>query len=96
MNLFQVLYITGLGCLVVSGIFYLIYKITDKDSIGYITIAFTFLWAVLFIIAIIGNNFFKPLPEEYQEKIKAVEDAQKNLQKFLIDHPEFIEVEDVL
>ena len=94
MNLFQVLFFIGLGCLVVSGIFYLIYKITDEDSIGCITITFTTLWGVLSIIAIIGNEYFKPLPEEYQEKIKAIEDAQKDLQKFLIDHPEFIEVEE--
>lgn len=96
MNLFQVLFIIGLGCLVASGIFYLIYKITDEDSIGCITIVFTILYVVLFIIVIIGNEYFKPLPEEYQEKIKAIEDAQKDLQKFLIDHPEFREVEDVL
>lgn len=96
MNLFQVLFLIGLGCLVVSGIFYLIYKITNKYSIGCIAIVFTILWGVLLIMAIIGNEFFKPLSEEYQEKIKAIEDAQKDLQKFLIDHPEFIEVEDVL
>ena len=90
MNLFFI----GLGCLFVSGIFYLIYKITNEDSIGCITIVFITLWGVVSIIAIIGNEFFKPLPEEYQEKIKAIEDAQKDLQKFLIDHPEFIEVEE--
>lgn len=94
MTLDQILLIIGLAFLLFAGIFGFIFNRTENEVIGWITIVFVCLFAVFYISAIIRNNFFKPLPEEYQEKIKAIEDAQKDLQKFLIDHPEFREVEE--
>lgn len=93
MTLDQILFLIGLAFLLLTGIFGFIFNRTENEVIGWIMIVFMCLFAVFCISAIIRNNFFKPLSEEYQEKIKAIEDAQKDLQKFLIDHPEFIEVE---
>ena len=93
MTLEQILFLIGLAFLLLGGIFILIFNRTKNEVFGWITIVFMCLFFVFSMSTIIRNNFFKSLPEEYQEKIKAIEDAQKDLQKFLIDHPEFIEVE---
>ena len=51
---------------------------------------------ILFIIGVVGGLFLihesrsPDTPEQVLEmKLKAFEDAQKDLQKFYIDHPEF-------
>lgn len=44
-------------------------------------------------VGIIGDCFYnpKPLDEQYHEKLENIENAEKDLQKFLIEYPQFKE-----
>jgi len=45
------------------------------------------------IVGVIGDCFYNPksLDEQYNEKLKNIENAEKDLQKFLTEHPQFKE-----
>lgn len=93
MTLVEIFYLIGLGCLLLAGIFGFIFSKTDNEVIAWITVAFIALFPLFMFAGLLRNTIFKTLPEKYQERVCAVEEAEKNLQKFLIDHPEFREVE---
>ena len=45
------------------------------------------------MVGTIGDCFYNPksLDEQYNEKLKNIENAEKDLQKFLTEHPQFKE-----
>ena len=51
--------------------------------------------STIYVVGLIGHmvleNKPKPLNKQYEEKIQAIDTAEKELQKFLIKHPEFKE-----
>lgn len=53
-----------------------------------IALTFTVVGAGLWL----GGAFIpEPLEKQYEQKVNAITEAEKELQKFLIDHPEFKE-----
>ena len=54
----------------------------------FLILAFIFFF-LTFIEFIVFSYIPKPLNEQYEEKIEDVRKANDNLQKFLIEHPEF-------
>ena len=90
-EIFSLIAFIGLGLTMICGF---IFNKTNKNLFGYLTCLFLVIFFVFVLSALIRDRLLKPVKELYQEKVKAVEDAEKDLEKFLIDHPEFREVKD--
>lgn len=89
MGVTKILFIITFIGLVLAAIFGIIYDKTENELCGNLTALFVIICIVSVLCVVIRDNFFRPAIEVYQEKIKAVENANKELDKFLIDHPEF-------
>ena len=61
----------------------------SSERCGNVSIVGAVSFFLALICLIIGSYIPKPLDEQYNEKIKAFEKASNDLEKFLIEHPEF-------
>ena len=87
----EVVILCSFGCLVVGFVMGFIYYITNSEIFGYLCFAFVMLFGVSIVCCYLRATVFAPLPEQYQEKVRNIEEAKINLEHFLIDHPEFRE-----
>ena len=83
MNVFFVSSLVFLGLSIVS--FFLI-VFTDDNILLKFTIAFCLIISVIFAVIWEGTT---PSEILYNEKLEAVKRAEKDLQKFLIEYPQF-------
>lgn len=85
-----------LGLLILGLFGFIVLRILIEADVSDIVLAVVAaISIILFIGGFVGAIILRlkpqPLDEQYQEKISAIETAEKELQKFLIDHPEFKE-----
>lgn len=73
----------------------IIYIVAEKYSISTISVcvSFFFIFVGLWIFSFISYRKDNNPTNIYEQKIRDIQKAERELQKFLIDHPEFKEVE---
>ena len=92
MNIFEKLRLIGLiGTVLSSIVVYIVF--TKRSSFRITIIAFCsfIIFSDIALMSVIRDAFFKSLDEQYYEKLENIENAEKDLQKFLIEHPQFKE-----
>lgn len=84
-----VLAIIGFSVMGISAVVMFIFAyITDFPVVFYLACALTILGGATGFYSAL---FMQPLDKQYEQKVNAITEAEKELQKFLIDHPEFKE-----
>ena len=84
-----VLTIIGFSVMGISAVVMVIFAyITDFPVVFYLACALTIIGGATGFYSAL---FMQSLDNQYEQKVNAITEAEKELQKFLIDHPEFKE-----
>lgn len=92
MNIFEKLKVIGLiGTVLSSIVVYIVFTKRSSFRIAIIAFCSFIIFTDIALMCVIRDAFFKSLDEQYYEKLENIENAEKDLQKFLIEHPQFKE-----
>lgn len=92
MNIFEKLRVIGLiGTVLSSIVVYIVFTKHSSFRIEIIAFCSFIIFSCIAVMCVIKDAFFKPLDEQYYEKLENIENAEKDLQKFLIEHHQFKE-----
>lgn len=90
MNIFEKLRLIGLiGTILSSIVVYIVFTKRNSFRIAIIAFCSFIIFSCIALMCVIRDTFFKSLDEQYYEKLENIENAEKDLQKFLIEHPQF-------
>lgn len=92
MNIFEKLKLISLiGTVLSSIVVYIVFTKHSSFRIAIIAFCSFIIFSCIALMCVIRDAFFKSLDEQYYEKLENIENAEKDLQKFLIEHPQFKE-----
>ena len=95
MNIFEILILFSSIIIILSYIYIHVEAKKKHPNVNFmkLNLCIILVASCIMTIGIIGDCFYNPksLDEQYNEKLKNIENAEKDLQKFLTEHPQFKE-----